>query len=301
MLYAPPMTGVVLVNPEGGDAGARLDDLRARFAAHPVVECSAAELPDRVRAAVAAGVDFVAVAGGDGTIRCAAEVLVGSDVPLLPVPVGTRNHFAKDVGIPTVEEARAAVDGTVKRLGVGEVNGRHFVNNSSIGIYPKIVVRRESEQRRLPKGLASVVAAWEQVRRRGQRFGVAIDGRRYRAWLVFVGNGRYGEGLIDLTDREVLGGDELDVRVAKADRPLARIRLLLSLVAGRLARSPLLERACASSLTIDVENRTSVEVALDGEVERMHTPLHYRARPGSLSVLVPTWGEEASAAESFSA
>jgi undecaprenyl-diphosphatase len=203
------------------------------------------------------------------------------------VPLGTRNHFAKDVGIRSLDDAVAAVGGKVRRIDVGEVNGHQFVNNSSIGIYPRIVVRREAHEHRLPKGVASLVAAWEQIRRRGQRFHVTVGDERHTAWLVFVGNGRYGEGLIDLADRESLDDNELDVRVVKADKPMARLRLVGALLAGRLARSPLIERTCAAAVEIDLERRADVDVALDGEVRRLSTPLRYRSHRGSLAVLVP--------------
>jgi diacylglycerol kinase family enzyme len=279
--------GLVLVNPSAGSDDTSAEELAERFAGHEVVECDPADVAKRAEEAVTRGVDFVAVAGGDGTIRCAAEALAGTDVPLLPIPAGTRNHFAKDVGIPTLDDAVAAAQGEVRRVDIGKVNDHRFVNNSSIGIYPRIVVRREAHERRLPKGLASVVAAWEQVRRRGQRFTVNVDGSRYKAWLVFVGNGRYGEGLIDLADRESLDSNDLDVRIALGDKPMARLRLVLAVLFGSLARSPLLEQMSVRSVDIDVERRGTVEVALDGEVVRMETPLRYSSEAGALSVLIP--------------
>ena len=281
------MAGIILVNPAAGPDELSPDELRERFLNADVVECEPAEVAERTAEAVQRGVDFVGVAGGDGTIRCAAECLAGTDVPLLPIPAGTRNHFAKDVGVCELDDAVDASKGVVVRVDVGDVNGNRFVNNSSIGIYPRIVVRREAHEKRLPKGIANVVAVWEQVCRRGQRFGVEVDGRQYRAWMVFVGNGRYGEGLIDLADRESLDGNELDVRVALADKPMARVRLLLALLFGRLSRSKLLMRMTTAAVTIDVDGRAEVEVALDGEVERVETPLCYRSLDGELSVLVP--------------
>jgi undecaprenyl-diphosphatase len=281
------VAGIILVNPAAGPDDLSADELRNRFSGHEVVECSPDEVADRTADAVKRGVDFVGVAGGDGTIRGAAQYLTGTDVPLLPIPAGTRNHFAKDVGVCEIDDAVEASKGDVRRVDVGEVNEQRFVNNSSIGIYPRIVIRREAHEKRLPKGVANLVAVWEQVRRRGQRFGVDVDGRQLRAWMVFVGNGRYGEGLIDLADRESLDGNELDVRVAIADKPLARLRLLLSLLFGRLSHSKLLERITTSAVTIDIEGRESVDVALDGEVERLKTPLRYQSLEGELSVLVP--------------
>ncbi len=281
------VAGIILVNPAAGPDDLSPDELRDKFAGHEVVECEPGEVADRTSEAIKRGVDFVGIAGGDGTIRCAAACLAGTDVPLLPIPAGTRNHFAKDVGVPELDDAVEASKGEVVRVDVGDVNGDRFVNNSSIGIYPRIVVRREAHEKRLPKFVANIVAVWEQVRRRGQRFGVEVDGRHHQAWMVFVGNGRYGEGLIDLADRESLDGNELDVRIALADKPMARLRLLLALLFGRLSRSELLIRTTTSAVTIDVDGREEVEVALDGEVERVKTPLRYRSLEGELSVLVP--------------
>jgi diacylglycerol kinase family enzyme len=281
------VAGIILVNPAAGPDDLSPDELRRRFPGDEVAECTPDDVADRTADAVKRGVDFVGVAGGDGTIRCAAQRLAGTGVPLLPIPAGTRNHFAKDVGVCEIDDAVDAAKGDVVRVDVGEVNEQRFVNNSSIGIYPRIVVRREAHEKHLPKGVANVVAVWEQVRRRGQRFGVDVDGRQLRAWMVFVGNGRYGEGLIDLADRESLDGNELDVRVAIADQPLARLRLLLALLFGRLAHSRLLEHMTTSAVTIDIEGRDTVDVALDGEVERLETPLRYRSLEGELSVLVP--------------
>jgi undecaprenyl-diphosphatase len=281
------VAGIILVNPAAGPEDLSADELRDRFPGHEVVECDPDDVAERTADAVKRGVDFVGVAGGDGTIRCAAEQLTGTDVPLLPIPAGTRNHFAKDVGVCEIDDAVDASKGEVVHVDVGEVNEKRFVNNSSIGIYPRIVVRREAHEKRLPKGVANIVAVWEQVRRRGQRFGVDVDGRRMQAWMVFVGNGRYGEGLIDLADRESLDSNVLDVRVAIGDKPLARLRLLLALLFGRLSHSQLIEHMTTPAVTIDIEGRGAVDVALDGEVERLETPLRYRSLEGELAVLVP--------------
>ena len=280
------MAGVVFVNPHSGPHPTEDEDIASKFPGHEVVECEVEALPGRIEQAVSEKVDFVAVAGGDGTIRSAVQVLAGTGVPLLPVPAGTRNHFAREVGIEDLRAAaKAAADGHVRQVDLAEVNGQRFVNNSSVGIYPRIVITREAHERRWPKGVATVAAAWEQLRH-GRRFVVTVDGRSYRAWMVFVGNGRYGEGLLRLNQRESLDENVLDFRLARADSPLARARVVLALVAGVLDRSPLLVQREARQLQLDLD-RAIVEVALDGEVERLGTPLRYRSLPAALSVLVP--------------
>ena len=278
------MPGVVFVNPSAGSE-LSADELRELFAGHRVVECPPPEIPARVADAVKERPDFVAVAGGDGTLRGAAQELLGSGVPLLPIPGGTRNHFALAVGICDLETAaKAAAGGVVRRFDVGDVNGRCFLNNSGVGLYPRLVVRRESYERRMSKWRAQAVAAWEQIRH-GHRFGLELRGRRHRAWVVFVGNGCYGEHLLDFTDRESVGGGILDFRLVLADRPLARTRVVLALLRG-LETSPLVVRDTCPSAELGLD-RARIEVALDGEVETLEPPLRYSVRKEELAVVVP--------------
>ena len=281
------MSSVVVVNPGSGPAPTSVDELRHVFSGAEVRESTGDDLQERVREAVRDGAAHVVVVGGDGTMRGAAQVLAGGDVPLVPVPAGTRNHFAKDLGIDSVEAAEAASrTGERIRIDTGWVNGLVFVNNSSIGLYPKVVTRREAHQRRLPKGAAHIVAIWEQVRH-GRRMTVTVGDETYRAWLVFVGNGEYGEGLLDLADRETLTDGLLDVRIVRADEPMARLRVVAALFLGRLARSPIVVRRRVEAITIDVRRHHRVEVAVDGEVAAVTAPLEYRCHPASLPVLVP--------------
>jgi len=280
------MPGAIFLNPNSGPDDTPLEELQRRFPGHRVEECRPERLTDCVRDAIEAGSDFVGVAGGDGTIRGVAEQLIGTGIPLLPIPAGTRNHFARDVGVEDLDAAERAVNGQVITVDAGRVNGRCFVNNSSIGVYPKTVIRREAYERRLPKGVANVVAAYQQLRE-GGHVDVEIDHDRHRAWMVFVGNGSYGEGLLDLADRETLDGKTLDLRVVRADRPLSRLRIVGALLLGRVARSPLVVRRRARAITVNVNNRSQVEVALDGEVEVMTPPLRYECVPDGLHVLVP--------------
>jgi undecaprenyl-diphosphatase len=251
-------------------------------------------LADRVRSEVDAGARFVGVAGGDGTLRTAAEVLVDSEVALLAVPAGTRNHFAKDFGITSLEDAGdAAKTGAARPIDVGRVNDRFFLNNSSLGAYPRMVERREEHEGRWPKGIANVIAAWQQLRH-GHRLRVLVDGERFVAWLVFVGNGRYGENLRDVTSRDSLDGNVLDVRIVHADQPLARLRLFVSVLFGRLALTPVVTRRECRRVTIAVPKHTRVAVALDGEVVHLATPLDYESRSAALRVLTPQLGESSS-------
>ncbi len=275
---------VVFVNP-GSGTGTEAGELEAIFPGCRIEPCPPDELAACVRSLAAAGAPFVGVAGGDGTLRTAAEVLVDYDAALLAVPAGTRNHFAKDFGITSLEDAGAAAQaGALRAIDVGRVNDRVFLNNCCLGAYPHMVERREEHETRWPKGIANIVAAWQQLRH-GHRLRVVVDGEPFVAWLVFVGNGRYGENLRDVATRDALDANLLDVRIVHADRRWARLRLFASLLFGRLALTPVVtERECRQ-FTIEVPRQSNVAVSLDGEVVRLATPLDFESRAGALRVL----------------
>lgn len=280
-----PATGVVLVNHASGPRATSTEEIRRHFPGHEVVECHGDEVRHAAEKAIDGRVAFVAVAGGDGSIRCVASLLCGTDIPLVPVPTGTRNHFARELGIDTVARAAAALTGHRRRVDLAEVNGERFVNNSSIGFYAALVRERDKHERHLPSALANVTAAWAQARK-GHRFRVAVSGTRYRAWLVFVGNGRYGEGITDLMSRSELDGGVLDVRVLRADAALARTRAVVATLLGRVGASDLLVVSEECDVVMELP-MPAVEVALDGEVVHLESPLRYRSLPGALTVLVP--------------
>lgn len=283
--------GVVFVNPRSGKESTSPSDLAAQFPDHRVEPTPAEGLAASIRSAVDEGAAFIGMAGGDGTIRSGAEALLGTDVALLAVPAGTRNHFARQLGIEDFPAAVRAASGRVEAVDAGEVNGHCFINNSAIGSYPEMVERREAFQRRkLPKRVAQVLADFTQLAR-GHRFNVTIEGVGYRAWMIFVGNGHYGEDVLDLGSRQTLNQGVLDVRLVRADRLLARSRVVASLMLGRLHRSPLVVQRVVSGITLDFDTPT-VEVALDGEVVTLDAPLHYRSRAGELRVLIRPEGED---------
>ena len=229
---------------------------------------------------------FLAVAGGDGTIRCAAGVVAGTELALLPIPAGTRNHFAKEVGIATLDEAAAAASGgTVTLIDIGEVNGEAFVNNANIGAYPRIVKERDAhvKVKRLSKQTATIVATWTQLRQL-HKFNVTVDGgTTYRAWMVFVGNGRYGTSLFDVASRESLDDGLLDVRILRADGRLARVRVIGRMLLGRADRSPMAEFDEVRSIELAVDrapggHRAGRRDRLDGVTAAVPVPAEGVAR-----------------------
>jgi diacylglycerol kinase family enzyme len=153
------------------------------------------DIAGTIAAAIAARPRLIVAGGGDGTISAVAGALVDTGIALGVLPLGTLNHFAKDLGIPLELEAavRVLAEGRTARIDVGEVNGRIFVNNSSLGLYPEIVRLRERQQKRFgrAKWVAFARAAVATLRRY-PFLGVSltIDGAKAlrRTPFVFIGN-----------------------------------------------------------------------------------------------------------------
>lgn len=250
-------------------------------------------VPSAVRAAVDRGADVVAVAGGDGTIGAAAEIVAGSDAVLGALPRGTFNHFARDLGIPLelADAARVVVEGRTVAVDVAEVNGRAFVNNSSVGLYPAMVDLREDirSRRGWGKVRAAPVAALRVLRRFPvRRLHIRVDGERWhvRSPFVFVGNNRYEVGPKGVGARTRMAEGVLCCYVARATSRLGLVRMAVAAAVRGAAATPDLESACSSEVTIDAHGHRLL-VAVDGEVESIRSPLRYRVRPGALRVRVP--------------
>ena len=285
-----------------GDDGVE-DRLRAAFGTHGVnVEIRLARSQDIVaefaEAANAEELDAVVAGGGDGTISCAAGQLAGTGRPLGILPLGTLNHFARDAGIPTDLEGAAAIiaAGHARPIDVGEVNGRIFVNNSAVGLYPRMVRHREAQQHRLGRGKRlAMLSASLQAFRRFSRHRLTIDLGGLRAPLetplLFVGNNRYETRLLALGRREALDRGELCLYA-----PLARTRLHFLGLGFRSLFGLTRQHDFVSLFGVEeasVRSRhQALNVSVDGEAVTLETPLKYRIRPGALRLIVPSPSEE---------
>jgi diacylglycerol kinase family enzyme len=269
------------------------DLFRASGCEVEIVVLRAGQDPTQAARDARARASIVVAGGGDGTVSGVAAGLAGTPVALGVLPLGTLNHFARDLQIPLdLRQAVAVVAARhVVRVDVGQVNDRVFVNNSSIGIYPDIVQERDVLRRQgHGKWPAMAIAALHVLRRhRGVTVGIEADGRR-RTWrtpFVFVGNNEYTIEGIRSGGRARLDRGKLFVYVA----PRARTRDLPMLVAkalvGRASQSGAFEIVPATELTINTRAARPIRVAADGEVMTMSTPLRYRTCPGALQVVVP--------------
>jgi diacylglycerol kinase family enzyme len=249
---------------------------------------------ERALAAAERGeIDAVVVGGGDGSIRTLASILAETDVPLGVLPLGTLNHFAKDLGIPLeIEEAASAIaEGHTRVVDLAEVNGETFINNSSIGIYPYMVIDRERRRanHKLAKWIAMVPAFFRMLRHfPRRRLRIAAEGfaRPYRTPCLFVGNNEYGTELFTFGRRQRLDAGKLWFYVVKPRTPLEFFWMVCRLCAGRMDQERDLDTFELAEAEISAKS-SRLPVALDGEVSIMHGPLRYRSRPGALRVIAP--------------
>lgn len=248
-----------------------------------------------MRRAVAEGCDTLVAGGGDGTINAGASAVLERGIPLGVLPMGTLNHFAKDLGIPLdVEEAaRVVLDGVICKVDIGEVNGRVFLNNSSLGVYPAIVRLREQYRTRLMgKWIAALWAGLTVLRRHpfmAVRIVVEDETTIRRTPLLLVANNEYRMAGLQAGARDSLATGQLALYVLNAERRPGLLRLAWRLLVRGGDRVKELDLLAVREATVETR-RNRLQVALDGEVTTLSSPLAYRVRPGGLRVHVPAEG-----------
>ncbi|HEY0003953.1 MAG TPA: diacylglycerol kinase family protein [Pyrinomonadaceae bacterium] len=260
---------------------------------------SGEEVLDLARRAVREDCQPIVAGGGDGTISAVASLLVGTNRTLGVLPLGTLNHFAKDMNIPLdLEEAvRVSLEGQAVHVDVGEVNGRIFLNNSSLGLYPSIVREREKLQERLGHGKwPAFIWASLTVLRRFPFLSVRLSTEEQelfrRTPFVFIGNNEYQMEGLNLGARSCIDKGQLSLYVAHRTGRLGLLRFAFRALFGGLLDEKDFDSLCTEEVWIETR-RSRLRVATDGEVAIMNTPLHYRVLPGALRVLVPKEASEA--------
>jgi YegS/Rv2252/BmrU family lipid kinase len=250
------------------------------------------EINAAIRRAVEAGCETLVVGGGDGTINSGAAAVVGRGIALGVLPLGTLNHFAKDLGIPLDldKAAKVVLDGVVCKVDVGEVNGRIFLNNSSLGAYPAIVRLRDKYKATLRGKWIAALWAGLTVLRRSPFMAVRIVAQGEaiirRTPLVLVGNNEYRMTGIHAGSRESLARGRLALYVLNAQQRPGLLRLTWQVLLKGAERAKEVDLITVEEATVETK-RHRLQVATDGEVFTLESPLHYRIRPGALRVHVP--------------
>ncbi|MDR6504526.1 phosphatase PAP2 family protein [Arthrobacter oryzae] len=244
------------------------------------------------------GVTALGVWGGDGTVGTAAAVAVELSLPLLVLPGGTLNHFARDAGTSSLEAAvEAASNGAAARADVGHVRverglagspeklERIMLNTASIGLYPNLVRRREQLQPALGKPLAGVAAMFRTFAA-GTPTTMIVNGVRHKLWILYVGRGRYYPRDHAPLIRPVMDDGVLDLRMITADESFARVRLLWSVLTGTVATSRITHLSESTSVTVEAA-AAPMALAVDGEAMPGVRRVEFSVLPGALTYYSP--------------
>jgi diacylglycerol kinase family enzyme len=247
----------------------------------------------RSRAIAERGDAMLVVGGGDGSISAAASAVAGTQTRLGILPLGTLNHFARDLGIPTDLDEAAYLISTrrERRVDVGELNGRLFINNSAVGLYPLMVVDRDLQRKRLgrSKRLAMIVASARTLARfNHQRLTLTVNDQEARidTPLLFVGNNDYQIDFPQPGRRESLEDGKLSVLVMRRKTRRGFVAACVRAVLGRTRSDDMIRLDDVERLRVD-SHRTQLKISVDGEVIRSAPPLDYSIRKGALWVIAP--------------
>jgi YegS/Rv2252/BmrU family lipid kinase len=253
---------------------------------------SGAEVFDLAQRAADSEAEIIVAGGGDGTINSVASAVIGSEKVLGVLPLGTMNHFAKDLRIPIELDGavQTIVSGNSRGVDVGEVNGRIFLNNSSLGLYPSIVREREKQQRLGAGKWPAYIWAALAVLRRYPFLDIRVKADEKeltsRTPFVFVGNNEYEMETLNIGGRAVLDGGQLSLYMTNRTGRLGLVRLALRALFGGLHQEKDFLALSTEEIWIATKHKR-LRVALDGEVTMMEPPLYYRVRPRALRVMVP--------------
>lgn len=286
----PDGAGVVLVvNPASGSGtGTRvIDEVKAKLPAAEIVEISKDDDPEALLRDAARRADILAVGGGDGTVSCAAAVAIEAGLPLAVFPAGTFNHFAKDIGCPTVDATVDAIKtGSVVCVDVITLNEEDtLLNTASIGAYPDFVRRRERLEHKIGKPLAGLYAM-VQTLRRGKPVRIRYDNMVLQTSLFFLGNCVYLPSGFAPSRRLRMDDGLIDVRILETGRRFSRLRILGALLLGRLERSPLYHELQVPEFAFEALDGPT-PIARDGEVGISRDRATFKARYRALQVFQP--------------
>jgi diacylglycerol kinase family enzyme len=220
-----------------------------------------------------------------------AGVALDRDLPFACVPFGTRNHFAGDLGLDVDDPlaALAAFGGEERRVDVGSVNGRVFLNNVSLGLYASFVHDPSRKTRnRLVAALRLIPAALGRSRRPlALSFEADERSEKRLALVALVANNDYGgDSFSELGTRERLDEGLLHLYVVEAVGRWTLLALLAGAARRGSAEAKGLVEWASPCLTVESQ-RPRLHAAIDGEPVVLEPPLELEIRPRALRALVP--------------
>jgi len=238
------------------------------------------------------GIDVLIIGGGDGTVSSAANLVINKEISLLVLALGTKNNFARDAAIPLDPlEAIDLLDRMhVQQIDAGEVNGHIFINNATLGLYPKIVKEREKTEKQGWRKWWAKIVATIRVIKRIPRMRMSVEGEQISSTLftpfLFVGNNEYKEIMNSDFFRPSLSEGKLWLCIARSYGLGSLLLMAWHLTVKGIKGAENLEAHLLEKATVNTWKK-NVTAAIDGENYKLITPLRFKIHPKSLRVVVP--------------
>lgn len=238
-------------------------------------------------------IGVIVAAGGDGTLNAVAKALLGSNIPLGILPLGTFNYVARVLNIPIdiMQAAEVITTGQIRSIHVAKINDQIYLNNASLGLYPLFIQRRELYNAKFGRFPLHAYTSGLDVLirdRKELKLEVEVDGKIYpvKTPLIFFGNNQLQLAEMKLRIAKCAEqGQVAGVVVAKSDK-LTLFRMLLQLIRGELEQAPDVYSFAADDVKV-FSRREKLTVALDGEIVEMRPPLHITVQKNAVNIMVP--------------
>ncbi len=280
----------VIYNPSSGTSSTSLRDLKKAFKQYDG-ELFFLEITKGIESLTKQvkkhKIKIIVAAGGDGTVNAVANIAVATNTPMAILPLGTLNHFAKDLGLPIDLHAAVEVIKTGKPVAVDycSVNDEVFVNNSSIGVYPITVAKREKISGivgKWPAAFVATVHALMNLRILSLEFRYDGKKKNVKTPLVFIGNNKYDLDQVGLAKRRHINTGLLFLYIIRTKRLIGILQLVVSILVGKRDATKDLH---ITTKELEIRSRKeALKVSMDGEVKSMETPLIYKVHPGGLKI-----------------
>ncbi len=247
-------------------------------------------LNQTINKAIRDGCRVISAGGGDGTVSAVAAICARNKFVLGVIPLGTMNNFAKDIGIPTsIEDAcKIIAQQKVKKIDYGTLNGDLFINNSSLGMYPRLVAEREKRENRQGKLLAYFTGVLSTLQKfRVLNLKIEYDDKQanIKTPLIFIGNNDYSFSERPFTRRKTLTGGKLSIHIIRYNR-FGQLGVLKKMLTKRINQAHYYKTFHTKRILID-GGSSKVLIAKDGEVTAVKLPLEYKIEAKKLKIIVP--------------
>ncbi len=299
----------LIINPKSGNGRAikaGIPDKAKAMGIKVKVTKKSDNITDLATKAVKSGVDVLGVSGGDGTLGAVATVALKHNLPLIVLPGGTRCHFARDVGLDPkqIVDALNCFKGVEQKIDVGDINGRIFLNNASLGLYADVIDNKEYRDHKVATTRSTLQKLLAKQKFYPLKFKDKNGNQYNEAVQVLVGVNAYDTvNMFELGHRKNLTGKTLQITaITNLNDDLTKFLLKTAVLNKDFVQNNAnsVKQWESSKFTVSAPTKKIV-VGVDGEREEYSTPVTIIIKPGALRLMVLPEGIRSRPKNAFSA